>query len=219
MNEIFADALNLIDIDTVMKKSLKENIEKSIQESIDDMFRYNGVARKTIEEKIKNELAINLDSINFQDYVQIIEDEIKNAINNEIKEEVSIKTQKILINQEKIKPLTDINKLVGKFNDELNSNNLDWGDNPTKGEITIDVSEDSGRFSMKNWSDVCIKRDDEEDDNFEIKLRMYKQKIYGIEVDEDYNAGELYDTLKKIYNLGLDIIVEDEEYSYCNVDM
>lgn len=82
IKKLTADAVNEYFASGKFKKTLDDNIEKAIRESIEGAFGYSGTAKKQIEEAIKTSIKLDFSQIDIPDFNRIIVDFVKHKTLN-----------------------------------------------------------------------------------------------------------------------------------------
>lgn len=120
INDIVVEVLKETDFDKILKENLKNNIEKTLKETIEDIYgsSYSHFGR-ILKNKFEKELSINLDAVNIPQYNMLVQKAIENEIGNNI-EKLSRNSAKQLIDRFTIgdmKEVYNFSELLEKFKD------------------------------------------------------------------------------------------------------
>lgn len=173
----------------IIEKVISEKLEKCISECIDDMFKWNGVIKETIEEKLKETMIPFLENYNYSELVPKLD-----HVLTELLKALNLDNKKLLENFEALMmkevpkeiKLTEIfsqwKKHVGEKLDRNKIEDFDYEGACI--DVCMNVEEVSSDWSNYERKVVTFTCDTDEDINIEFMLERWKksnEKTYRLE--------------------------------------
>lgn len=171
--------------DGTVEKLVADAAEKALKESINDQFRWNGEAKKIIDEKVKAVMTETIEKVNLNDYtvkLDTVLSEIINTTNLIDNKEILENFKNLMIGPDKdVISLKDVfekyREYVGK---NVNTSDLEvyTDDEPRYQNVTAEVTVDTrdslfgGRFC-----DLLFKC--QEDEELTKKIQLYEPRLNG----------------------------------------
>ena len=171
--------------DGTVEKLVADAAEKALKESINDQFRWNGEAKKIIDEKVKAVMTEAVERVNLDDYVvklDAILAELINSTNLVDNKEILGNFKSLMTEPDKdVISLKDVfekyREYVGK-NVDTSDLEVYTDDEPRYQNVTAEVAVDTrdslfgGRFC-----DLLFKC--HEDDKLTMKIQLYEPRLNG----------------------------------------
>ena len=195
--KVVADKLN----DETVEKMVADAVEKSLKEVLEDQFRWNGAAKKIIEEKVKEAIVPAIELVNLKDCVSkldvVLTEIVKNTTLNDNK--ILLENFKELMTEppaEEI-PLEDVfDKYVEYVRKNIDTSELEinYDDSPSYQNVTANVHPvyQNGWDKTEKYCTLvfeCV-----EDDDLTKTIELYKRyddKYYISDADESIDINSL----------------------------
>lgn len=228
-----ADVVNAKLNDGTMEKVVEKYIEKGVNDALADLFGYNGVGKKIINEKLKDVIVPVIESHDFNKYIVKLD-----AVLTEIANETSIvDNKKILENFSKLIKEPENGKIkVSEIFEEyckhvaknIDTSNLEAtceGEDPHYEFVSAQMEiehEDKGYFKS-DYDDCCIMFTCSEDESLNCQIKIFKRtnedewRILRSEKTVDINSlrhTNDFEIFLSVLNRSFTKIVLDEENDY-----
>ena len=187
--------------DGTIERLVAENLEKSINKALENLFGGYGDVTKVIEGKIKEQMVERLGKFDYSAYVAkldfVLGEILKNTFFDHKKILSNFKSLMIEPDFPKVVKLSDIfdqfKKHVAK---EINTSNLDInyddGVNYESVLLTMEVERAEKRsWSSHEWAKVVFECEKDESLNCEIRLSKFDQYPWRMDVDIDSSIASL----------------------------
>lgn len=162
----------------IIEKVITKNLEKCIDESVHDLFRWNGPLKKCIEENVKSVMLPFLEKYNYSEYITKLDTVMTEILKTTTLDHREIlENFKYLVTSERIERV-ELTNLFNKYCDYC-SKKIDVDDvedmDYEGGYITCnfevnDISSDWSSFDRKHVIFTC---DEDENLNYEFYLSRY----------------------------------------------
>lgn len=221
LNLIVNSTLTDLKADGYVEKIVKEQLEKTLKDIVEDSFRSYGDFGKTLKKEIKKQMDINLENLDIPSYNQVILNTIKVELEHSIHEEgakkIQEQMQELLGTSKEEYKLSDLIREIVEQDCELNE--LDYEDCK---EITVIVED--------KYGSKYIYIDPEEDqDWYRCKYRITldddmsvsRAEIGDKSFDNKVILGGLYGadgTIFKMWARGAKLVIDDYETEFSNPD-
>lgn len=170
--------------DGTIEKLIEEQLEKSVKSALDDVFGWNGQARKMLKERFESVMCPSIETHDFNQYIVKLDSVLSEIVNQtrfaENKQILSNFTTLLKdadIEQIKLSEIfAEYCKYVSK-NVDTSDLEVNTDDRPSYQDVTTNISvEECGYFTTRK----LITFDCEEDKNLEIKAEIFEgyDKLY-----------------------------------------
>lgn len=206
---------------------IEEIVEKytlsCLEEIIKDSFKWNGEAKKSLEEALAGKLSVNLERIKLDRYQSIVSRVVEEEINGTLIKDLRTDIQDV------VKELTGfmeqkeykLSEIVEKYIDSIDKS-YDGDMESKHGDLTL-IVEDDGKFAH-----VYIdKESDKRKYECEIQFHLHKSKLYHAKVDQVEFSPFMIDNLHefeaflfKLYCNNVSVVLDEQdcETSYYRED-
>ncbi len=197
INEVIVSKMG----DGTVERLVADNLEKSINKALENLFGSYGDVTKVIEGKIKEQMVERLGKFDYSAYVAkldfVLGEILKNTFFDHKKILSNFKSLMIEPDFPKVVKLSDIfdqfKKHVAK---EINTSNLDInyddGVNYESVLLTMEVERAEKRsWSSHEWAKVVFECEKDESLNCEIRLSKFDQYPWRMDVDIDSSIASL----------------------------
>jgi hypothetical protein len=186
--------------DGTIEKLVEENFEKGINNALGKMFDTYGDLTKLVESKIKSVMVEEIEKYDYKEYVVKLDSVMTEIIKNaSLDNKRILKNFKHLISDERVEKI-EMSKIIDKYEEYVSKKastldlepNLD--DEPCYYvNITVEVIDEESRdWSLFEVKNVFFECGDDEDCNFQLKLRRYKEeKDWKIDYDKNIELSSL----------------------------
>lgn len=172
--------------DGTVEKLVADAAEKALKESIDEQFRWNGEAKKIIDEKVKAVMTEAIEHVDLNEYtvkLDTILSEIINSTNLVDNKEILGNFKELMIEPDKdVISLKDIFEKYKEYvSESANTSNLEINlddETPSYQNVTADVTVEM-RDSMfgGRYCDLLFKC--YEDENLTKKIHLHESRLHG----------------------------------------
>ena len=172
--------------DGTVEKLVADAAEKALKESINEQFRWNGEAKKIIDEKVKEVMVQAIERVDLNEYtvkLDTILTEIINSTNLVDNKEILGNFKELMIEPDKDAiSLKDIFKKYKEYvSESVNTSNLEINlddETPSYQNVTADVTVEM-RDSMfgGRYCDLLFKC--YEDENLTKKIHLHESRLHG----------------------------------------
>ena len=207
---------------------LEEIIEKHLISCLDDIvgdsFRWNGEAKKSIEEALKGKLNISTENLNISRYQKIVTDIVEKQVNDTVVKNLSDQIKETVDGITEVLDKKDwkLSDIISKFVDSLDKS-YDGDMDDQYGECTLIVKE--GRGFAHIYFD---KEEGKANYSCSNQIDLHDGKIYNVKIDgENYSPFHIssMDSFEsfmfKLYcnNVRVEVDESNCELDYCREDV
>ncbi len=212
LNKIVNDSLVEMEKEGFVEKTVKNRLEKTITEIVDDVFREWSAFGKNLKAHIENNLNIDLDNLGIEGYNTLVSAAVKEQLDKIITvqgiEKIKETTEKMLID---IKDTYTLSEIIEKLKGESFKEEWEY-DEDEKVAIFIKGEKDGYKHIYLNEDDT----DREWSCDYQIDIneegKPYSIKLKGNEINKNKILGGLYgldELLFKIYAHGSKIVLDN----------
>jgi len=212
LNKIVNDSLVEMEKEGFVEKTVKNRLEKTITEIVDDVFREWSDFGKDLKAHIENNLNIDLDNLGIEGYNTLVSAAVKEQLDKIITvqgiEKIKETTEKMLIDTKDSYTLSEI---IEKLKGESTKDEWEY-DEDEKIALIIDGKEDGYKHIYLNEEDEDRKWSYDYQIDIDGEGRPYSIKLKGNEIDKNKILGGLYgldELLFKIYAHGSKIVLDN----------
>lgn len=204
----------------IIEKVLTRKLEKCIDDSVNELFTWNGVIKRTIENKLKEILVPYLEGYNYSDYITKIDDVLTDILNH-----TAIDNKKVLENfkhlmvkdiPKEIKLSEIFEKWCEHCEHHIDKDELDMdfeGCYVTVHLCTEDIS--------STWSDIekyIVTFECEEDENLNVEFMLTKWKKFEEYFSLTWDRNPTLNSLRRMSEFELFMMNLKQNYSEIILD-
>lgn len=212
--------------DGVIERAITKNLESCINETVNDLFRWNGPLKKCIEENVKSVMLPFLENYDYSEYITKLDTVMTEILKTTTLDHREIlENFKYLVASERIERI-ELTKLFDKYCnycskkidvDDIEDMDCEGGYITCNFEVN-DISSDWSSFDKKHVIFTC---NEDEDLNYEFYLSRYKgSKKQSYDVSGDFKnitihslrfANEIEIMILKLYQEDSPIVIDETE--------
>lgn len=222
LNKIVNDSLVEMGKEGFVEKTVKNRLEKTITEIVDDVFKEWSDFGKNLKAHIENNLNIDLKNLGIEGYNTLVLVAVKEQLDKIITvqgiEKIKETTEKMLIDTKDSYTLSEI---IKKLKGESTKDEWEY-DEDEKIALIIDGEEDGYKHIYLNKEDTDRKWSCDYQIDVDGEGKPYSIKLKGNEIDKNKILGGLYgldELLFKIYAHGSKIVLDNgtdpDDYDIC----
>lgn len=175
--------------DGTVEKLVADAAEKALKESINEQFRWNGEAKKIIDEKVKAVMIQAIENVDLNDHVVKLDTLLTEIVNSTslIDNKVILENFKELMTEPDRKEIS-VEEIFEKYkefvSEEIDTSELeiDYDDRPTYQFVTASVETDyrDAAFATRRYCDLIFKC--EEDEKLEKTIHLYENSALDYQI-------------------------------------
>lgn len=221
--KLIADKVKEVEASGKLEEIIENNVLECLKSIVSDSFRWNGEAKKSIEEALKGKLGVELENVKIPQYQKLVGDILSDTLNKTVVSDLEVVIKEAVNNITEVleKKQWKLSEIISMFTDNIDRS-YDGEMEDQYGECTLHVKKD-GDF-------VHVKFDKESDREYfrcDNSLFIYKNKLSSATIEEKpftpfgvrtMNNFEMF--MFKLYCSNVDIILDENEceLNYCRED-
>ncbi|MEH6891892.1 hypothetical protein V7024_19820 [Bacillus sp. JJ864] len=181
-------------VDGTVERLIEEQLERGIQNALENLFRSYGDVTKIIEEKVKSVMVPYLENYDYSNYVTKLDSVLVEVLKGSALENKQLLSnfQELMIPAaEKTITVTDLFEKWKEYveqNVETDGLEVDHDDEPTYEyvDVRFEVDEDEGReWSSFKYATLVFECDHDEKMSFALRLSKWKEENEGWDMQYD----------------------------------